>query len=217
MAVEGTLRAGRIRLHVGIATIFVVIVAALTAGIIWNNHRQASAAALQTADQLFTVIARNVDERMNRMLGGVKATVDAASAMPSLSGRPRYDGLSHPALEPLLRMIETQPYVFSVFVGFGSGDWIQVCRTARRPGDTGDLRSAAGSALHRPHDQRGTGTASATNTCATWIAAATSSARAARRIRPTIRGTATGTKAHLPTSGPTSAIPSSSSPCASRA
>jgi len=126
MAVEGTLRAGRIRLHVGIATIFVVIVAGLTAGIIWNNHRQAATAALQTADQLFTVVARNADERMSRMLGGVKATVDAASAMPSLSGRPRYDGLSHPALEPLLRMIETHPYVFSVFVGFGSGDWIQV-------------------------------------------------------------------------------------------
>ncbi|MDJ0946149.1 MAG: adenylate/guanylate cyclase domain-containing protein [Kiloniellales bacterium] len=126
MAVERAFRAGRIRLHVGIAAVFVVIVAALTAGIIWNNHRQASAAALQTADQLFTEIARNADERMNRLLGAVKATVDAASAMPSLSARPRYDGLSHAALETMLRMIETQPYVFSVFVGFGSGDWIQV-------------------------------------------------------------------------------------------
>ncbi len=126
MAVEKASRAGRIRLHVGIASIFVVIVAALTAGIIWNNHRQASAAALQTADQLFTVIARNADERMNRLLGGVKATVDAASALPSLSSRPRYDGLSHPALEPMLRIIETQPQVFSVFAGFGTGEWIQV-------------------------------------------------------------------------------------------
>ena len=74
---------GRIRLHVGIATIFVVIVAALTLGIIWNNHQQASATALRTADTLFHEIATKVDERMTGMLGAVKATVDAASAMPS--------------------------------------------------------------------------------------------------------------------------------------
>ncbi len=133
MAVERALRAGRIRLHVGIAAVFVVIVAALTIAIIWNNHRQASAAALRTADQLFHEITRNVDEHMNGMLGSVKAIVDATSAMPGLSRRPRYDGLSHAALETLLRVIETKPYVFSVFVGFGTGDLIQVAAPAGNP------------------------------------------------------------------------------------
>ncbi len=112
MAVKWSFRTRRIRLHLGIASIFVVIVAALTAGIIWNNYRQASSAALRTADQLFYEISSKVDERMNGMLGAVKATVDAASAMPSLSDRPRYDGLSHAALETMIRMIEAQPHVF---------------------------------------------------------------------------------------------------------
>ncbi len=122
MAVETGLRTRRIRLHLGIASIFVVIVAALTAGTIWNNHRLASSAALQTADQLFVEIATKVDERINGMLGAVRATVDAASAMPGFSGQPRYDGLSHAALETMIRMFEAQPHVFAVFTGFGSGE-----------------------------------------------------------------------------------------------
>ncbi len=126
MAVKKALLTRRIRLHLGIATIFVVVVSALTAAIIWNNHRQASSAALRTAEQLFHEITTKVDERVNGMLGAVKATVDAASAMADFSHRLRYDGLSHAALETMFRMIEPQPSVFSVFAGFGSGDWLQV-------------------------------------------------------------------------------------------
>jgi adenylate cyclase len=116
----------RIRLHVGIASIFLVIVVALTAGIIWNNYRQASSAAVRTADQLFHEITTKVDERMNGMLVAVKTTIDTASAMPSLSRPPHYDGLSHTALESMIRMIESLSHVFAVFVGYSSGDWIQV-------------------------------------------------------------------------------------------
>lgn len=126
MAIKSTFWAGRIRLYVGIASIFVIIVATLTAAIVWNNYRQASSVALRTADQLFYEITTKVDQRMNGLLGTVKATVDAASAMPSLSGRPSYDGLSHATLETMIRMIEAQPHIFSVFAGFSSGEWIQV-------------------------------------------------------------------------------------------
>lgn len=40
MAIKTGFRAIRIRLHIGIASIFVIIVAALTAVIIWNNQRE---------------------------------------------------------------------------------------------------------------------------------------------------------------------------------
>ncbi len=133
MPVERASIGHHIRLHVGIAAVFVIIVAALTTAIIWNNHRQASAAALRTAGQLFDEITSNVDERMNGMLGSVKAIIDATSAMPGLSRRPRYDGLSHAGLETLFRVIETKPYVFSVFVGFGSGDLLQVAAPGGNP------------------------------------------------------------------------------------
>ncbi len=116
----------RIRLHVGIATIFVVIVTILTAVVVWNNHQEASAAALRTADQLFREIAAGADERMNGILGAVKTTVDVASALPSLAERPRYDGLASPPLEAMIRLLGARPYIFSVFVGYASGEWIQV-------------------------------------------------------------------------------------------
>ena len=126
MAIKRGLRTHRIRLYIGIASVFVVIVTALTAAIIWTNYRQASSVALRTAEQLFQEIATKADERVNGMLGAVKATVEAASAMPGLADRPLDDGLSHPALEAMIRMIEAQPHVFAVFVAYESGEWIQV-------------------------------------------------------------------------------------------
>ena len=126
MTAEHDIRRYRIRLHIGIATIFVVIVTVLTAVVMWTNHHEASAAALRTADQLFHEIAAGADERMNGMLGAAKTTVDVASALPSLAERPRYDGLSSPPLEAMIRLLEARPYIFSVFVGYASGEWIQV-------------------------------------------------------------------------------------------
>ncbi len=133
MAAKTGFRTLRIRLHIGIASIFVVIVTALTAVIIWNNYQEASAAAVRMADQLFYEISTKVDERVNRMLGAVKATVDAASAVPSLAGPPHYDGLSFPALEAMIRLLEARPYVYAVAAGFGSGAFIQVLATRGDP------------------------------------------------------------------------------------
>ncbi len=42
---------------------------------------KASSVALRTADQLFYEITTKADEPLNGMLGAVKTTVDAASAM----------------------------------------------------------------------------------------------------------------------------------------
>ncbi len=116
----------RIRLHIGIATIFVVIVSALTAVIVWNNHLGASAAAERTADQLFREVSAKTDERVNRLLSAVKATVDTASAVPSLAKEPEYDGLAYPALKAMIRFLEARPHVYTVAAGFSSGASIQV-------------------------------------------------------------------------------------------
>lgn len=116
----------RIRLHVGIATIFASIIFLLTTFIIWNNHREASAAALRTADQLFQETTTSIDERLNGMLGAIQATVDVASALPSLAKYPRDDGLASNSLEAMIRLLETRQYVYSVFVGYTNGAWIQV-------------------------------------------------------------------------------------------
>ncbi len=116
----------RIRLHIGIATIFVVIVSALAAVIVWNNHLEASAAAERTADQLFKEVSAKTDERVNRLLSAVKATVDIASAVPSLANEPEYDGLAYPALKAMIRFLEVRPHVYTVAAGFSSGASIQV-------------------------------------------------------------------------------------------
>ena len=192
MAVRTKLWPRQIRLHVGIATVFVVIVAVMTGGIVWNVNRQASLVAQRTADQLFDEVANKVDERINGMLGAVQATVDAASAMPGLAGQPRYDGLSHTALETMIRMFEAQPNVFAVSVGFGSGAFIQVTATRGDPDVSAAFDVPPGTDLSfAPFP--GTATASGINTSVIWMAIATWSARAPRSTRPMIRAAATGT------------------------
>ncbi|CTQ76716.1 adenylate/guanylate cyclase domain-containing protein [Roseibium alexandrii] len=126
----------RIHFQAGISTVFVVLVTALTSVIIWINYNEATNAALRTSSRLFQEITAGVDERMNGILGAVKATVDVASALPSLAERPRYDGLSSAPLEAMVRLFETRPYVFSVFVGHASGELLQVSASRGDPSVT---------------------------------------------------------------------------------
>ena len=127
-------------MHVGIATVFAIIVTALTVVIIWTNHREASTAAKKTADQLFQQNATRVDERLGRLLSAVKATVDTASAVPSLADEPAFDGLAYPALKALIRFLDARPQIYSVAAGFDSGAFIQV--SLARDADAKDAFSA---------------------------------------------------------------------------
>jgi adenylate cyclase len=115
-----------IPLYVSIGTIFVTITAIILLAITWNSYREGSEAALEMADRLFDEVTGKVTERMNLMLGSIAILADAASAMPVFVQEPVYDGLSHPGLEFLIRALEGHDHVHSIYLGYGSANFLQV-------------------------------------------------------------------------------------------
>jgi adenylate cyclase len=115
-----------IPLYLSMGTIFTAIVIIIFLAITWNTHREGSEAALDMADRFFREVTGKTIERMNRLLGSVSTLADAASAMPGFAEEPIYDGLAHKGLEFLIRVLEAQDHVYSVYVGYGSADFLQV-------------------------------------------------------------------------------------------
>jgi len=52
--------------------------------------------------------------------------VDVISSVPSLSSPPRHDGLSHAAPEIMVCLLKPKPRNIAVYVGYATGDLIQV-------------------------------------------------------------------------------------------
>jgi adenylate cyclase len=115
-----------IPLYLSIGTIFVTITAIILLAITWNSYRESSAAALQMADHLFGEVTGKVLEHMNLMLGSIAALADAASAMPGIVEEPVYDGLSQRTLEFLIRTLEAHDHVYSIYIGYGTANFLQV-------------------------------------------------------------------------------------------
>jgi adenylate cyclase len=113
-------------LYVSIGTIFIAITIIILLAITWNSYRELSAAAVETADRLFEEVTGMVQERMNLLLGSIATLADAASAMPGFVEEPVYDGLSHKGLEFMIRTLEAHDHVYSIYVGFGSANRLQV-------------------------------------------------------------------------------------------
>jgi hypothetical protein len=78
------------------------------------------------ADDLFEEVTGKVLERMNLLLGSIATLADAVSATPGFVEEPVYDGLSHKGLEFLMRTTEAYDHVYSIYIGYGSANFLQV-------------------------------------------------------------------------------------------
>ena len=116
----------RIPFYVIIGTIFIVFTVGLVSLIAWNNYDESSKTALHTTRRLFNEITDKVNHRINRLLSSVVSLTDAASAVPSLLVEPEFDGLDHAGLSFLTRLLDSEPNAYSVFVGYDSGNFLQV-------------------------------------------------------------------------------------------
>ncbi len=116
----------RIRLYVGISSIFISIIMALVVAIAVNNYLTSTATAEKTAGRLFEEIATNVEERIDSILESVQTIVDATSTLPVLANPPQGDALLYPIQEMFIRLTEKRPYIFGISIGYDKGEWYQV-------------------------------------------------------------------------------------------
>ncbi len=116
----------KITFYISIATLIVMIVCVLTGLHLWNSHRASSRAAMNMADRLFDEITGRVVGRFYLMLGSVSVLTDSGANMPNMTEEPEYDGLSHDSLEFMIKSVENFDYIFSIYIGYSSGNFLQV-------------------------------------------------------------------------------------------
>lgn len=127
------LKIKRYPFYIGITSLVVVIVVTLTGLFLSISHRESKTAAIQVADHLFSEINEKTIERYEKALESVAVLAGMAARMPGMAGLPSADDMSHPGMELMFRALDFYKYIFSTYVGFDDGNFIQVIAVRDRP------------------------------------------------------------------------------------
>ncbi len=124
---------GRITFYIGITTLVVAIVVTLTGMFLWISHRESRAAAIQMADRLFSEINDKTLQRYENALESVAVLAGTAARMPDMATLPVGGGISHPGMALMLEALLFYDYLFSTYIGYDDGHFIQVVAVRNRP------------------------------------------------------------------------------------
>lgn len=122
-----------IPLYVSLGTVFIAITSVVLIAITWYNYREETKIAVETADRIFGEITEKAQEQMKFLRSSVATLADTTSAMPGIGKEPVYDGLSYSGLDFMMRAIDTHERVYSIYVGYGSGNFLQVIAPRENP------------------------------------------------------------------------------------
>jgi HD-GYP domain-containing protein (c-di-GMP phosphodiesterase class II) len=119
--------------YIGITTLVVAIVVTLTGLFLWISHRESKAAALQMADRLFSEINEKTLQRYENALESVAVLAGTAARMPGMATVPVGDGMLHPGMELMLEALGFYDYIFSTYIGYDDGSFIQIVALRDQP------------------------------------------------------------------------------------
>jgi len=116
----------RIRLRVGIAVMFLLVMLPLTGGMVGALYRQNSTLAYDMAEAAMDRATRDIVDNVSSMLGPIARTVDMTVAF----GKAEREGLRRPeSMRPLLEALEQLPNLYSLYYGLErDGAFFQVVR-----------------------------------------------------------------------------------------
>ena len=123
----------RLTFRIGLSTLVILTVLAISASSLWNVHRLSSRVAMETAKQLFGEISEKVSERIDLGFTSVRVLADSAASVPSLAAEPVGDGLNHSGLHFLFSTLDHHPATVSVYLGYQSGAFLQVVAPRANP------------------------------------------------------------------------------------
>jgi adenylate cyclase len=130
--------------YVGVTALLLVMVVALTGGIIWYNSKKTNQLAIAAAQRMMLEAGEDVSNRIRLLYDPMYAIVGIASLVPELSS-PTIKEDPH-AIALMLRVLKTYPQILSLYVGFDNGDFFMVTHIASE--NSAALREA----LHAPPD-----------------------------------------------------------------
>ena len=127
------LKIKRYPFYIGITTLVVAIVVLLTGLFLWISHRESQTAAIRMADSLFSEINEKTLERYENALESAALLAGSAAHMPGMATAPGGDGMSHPGMELMLEFLAFYDHLFSTYIGYDDGGFIQIVAVRDQP------------------------------------------------------------------------------------
>ncbi len=130
--------------YVGITALLLVMVVALTGGIIWYNSKKTNQLALAAAERMMLEAGDDILNRIKLLYDPMYAIVGISSLVPELTS-PAIKEDPH-AMSLILRVLRIYPQILSFYVGFDNGEFFMVTHIA------GENSAALHDALRAPPD-----------------------------------------------------------------
>ena len=130
--------------YIGIIGLLLVMVIALTGGIIWYDSKKSNELAIAATKRMMVGASENVSDRLKLLYDPMYAIVGIASLVPEMTS-PEIQADAH-ALALILRVLRIYPQVLSLYVGFDTGDFFMVTHLA------GENSAALRAKLKAPSD-----------------------------------------------------------------
>jgi HD-GYP domain-containing protein (c-di-GMP phosphodiesterase class II) len=114
----------RVRLQVGIALVFTLLIAALGLTLIWYNYQESREAALIAADDLFARITRQTATNIQKLYAPAEALVDLTVTLDDVASDTH--GARVHMLPYFAESLRTAPTLYSLYIGYPSGEFFQL-------------------------------------------------------------------------------------------
>ncbi len=128
--------------YVGVTALLLVMVVALTGGMIWYNSKKSNQLAIAATERMMLEAGEDVSNRIRLLYDPMYAIVGIASLVPELTS-PAIKEDPH-AMSLMLRVLRIYPQILSLYVGFDNGDFFMVTHIA------GENSAVLRDALHAP-------------------------------------------------------------------
>jgi hypothetical protein len=89
--------------------------------------------AILGSDLLFSEINTKTLERYKNALESVAALAESVARMPGMATVPEGGGASHPGIELMLEALEFYEFLFSTYIGYENGRFIQIVAVRDKP------------------------------------------------------------------------------------
>lgn len=126
------------RTYLGITGLLLLIVVALTGGIIWYGTKNSNRLAVAAAHRMIEEVGEHVTDRLKLIYDPMYAIIGMASLVPVLTS-PAVEKDPR-ALSLMRRVLSAHRQILSLYIGFDSGDFFMVTHIAGKNGGT--LRAA---------------------------------------------------------------------------
>ena len=124
--------------YVGITALLLVMVVALTGGIIWYNTKKSNQLAMAAAQRMMQEVSQDILDRLKLIYDPMYAIVGISSIVPEFTSPAVKEDPR--ALALILQVLRIYPQILSLYVGFDSGEFFMVTQIVGE--NAADLRAA---------------------------------------------------------------------------